>query len=241
MPRFPCAPIPPPIPRWDRWVLTSLASPPITAFPVLTAGRLPHHPFRGLHSVHSRCGLRARRITYVIPYTEGSSRFVTSTTAPIATGGSESRRAGLPPAGKSRLFTAHVKVGSKSGLMITVSDGGAAGSPRASWLFMLASRTGQVLVRNPLPEKPATSAAYEPPSQKTGQVLVRTPGGEKARISAPARGYVRRSELPYIPFAEGPLSFPFQQPLTSYTQHAASHAVPPTAERRTPFFFSAQH
>ena len=111
LPRSPCAHIPPPIPRWYRWTLTSLSSPPITAFPVLTAGRLPHHPFRGLHSVHSRCGLRARRITYVIPYTEGSSRFVTSTTAPIATGGSESRRAGLPPAGKSRLFTAHVKVG----------------------------------------------------------------------------------------------------------------------------------
>src|SRR5579883_2354721 len=80
-------------------------------------------------------------------------------------------------------------------LMITVSDGGAAGSPRASWLFMLASRTGQVLVRNPLPEKPATSAAYEPPSQKTGQVLVRTPGRETARISAPGTGYVRRSEF----------------------------------------------
>src|SRR5579885_3429735 len=79
-------------------------------------------------------------------------------------------------------------------LMITVSDGGAAGSPRASWLFMLASRTGQVLVRNPLPEKPATSAAYEPPSQKTGQVLVRTPGRETTRISAPGTGYVRRSE-----------------------------------------------
>jgi hypothetical protein len=60
---------------------------------------------------------------------------------------------------------------------------------------MLASRTGQVLVRNPLPEKPATSAAYEPPSQKIGQVLVRTPGGETARISAPGTGYVRRSEI----------------------------------------------
>ena len=35
----------------------SLASPAMTAFPVLKPGRLPHHPFRGLLSVHSRYGL----------------------------------------------------------------------------------------------------------------------------------------------------------------------------------------
>src|SRR5207253_890757 len=58
--------------------------------------------------------------------------------------------------------------------MTTVSDRGAAGSPRASWLFMPASRSGQVSVRNLRPETPAISSAYIPPSQKTGQVLVRT-------------------------------------------------------------------
>src|SRR2546425_4098142 len=58
--------------------------------------------------------------------------------------------------------------------MTTVSDGGAASSPRASWLFMPASRTGQVSVRNLRPETPAISSAYIPPSRKTGQVLVRT-------------------------------------------------------------------
>ena len=46
-------------------------------------------------------------------YTEGFSRFVTSTTAPIATGRSESCRVGLSPTGKSRLSTAHVEDGSK--------------------------------------------------------------------------------------------------------------------------------
>jgi len=40
-------------------------------------------------------------------YTGGSSRFVASTAAPIATGWSESCRAGLAPAGKPCLCTAH--------------------------------------------------------------------------------------------------------------------------------------
>src|SRR5438874_7939722 len=96
LPRSPCARIPPPLPRWNRWVLTSLASPTIAAFPDLWPGRLPHQPFRGLHSVRYRCGLRARQITYVTLYTEGFGRFVSSTTAPIAAGWSESCRVGLP-------------------------------------------------------------------------------------------------------------------------------------------------
>ena len=69
----------------------------IAAFPVLWPGRLPHQPFRGLHGVRYRCGLRARQITYVILYTEGFGRFVSSTTAPIATGWSESCRVGSNP------------------------------------------------------------------------------------------------------------------------------------------------
>ena len=40
-------------------------------------------------------------------YIEGFSRFVASTTAPIATGWSESCRAGFAPAEKQRLCTAH--------------------------------------------------------------------------------------------------------------------------------------
>jgi hypothetical protein len=42
-------------------------------------------------------------------YTEGFSRFVFSTTAPIATGWSERLRAGLGPNENSRLFTAHIR------------------------------------------------------------------------------------------------------------------------------------
>jgi len=40
-------------------------------------------------------------------YTEGFSRFVTSTTAPIATGWSKSCRVGFAPTGRPRLSTAH--------------------------------------------------------------------------------------------------------------------------------------
>ena len=63
---FPCccclslAHMPPSIPRRNRSVLVSLASRSLPAFPVITAGRLPRYPFRGLLDVHSRCGLRAR-------------------------------------------------------------------------------------------------------------------------------------------------------------------------------------
>jgi hypothetical protein len=42
----------PPIPRWNRWVVVSLPSPPIPAFPVSKAGRLPYQHFQGLLSVH---------------------------------------------------------------------------------------------------------------------------------------------------------------------------------------------
>ena len=56
------------------------------AFPEIQVGRLPHHPFRGLLSVHSRSGLHARQAAKAALYTEGFDSFVTSTAAPIATG-----------------------------------------------------------------------------------------------------------------------------------------------------------
>ena len=110
---FPCCHDPPAhtsrrhYPGGICWVHSSFASPAIAAFPVLWAGRLPHQPFRGLHSVRFRCSLRARQVTYVTLYTEGFGRFVSSTTAPITTGWSDSCRVGLPPTGESRLYTAH--------------------------------------------------------------------------------------------------------------------------------------
>jgi hypothetical protein len=39
----PCAHMPSPLPRRNLWVLVSLTSPEIAAFPVIQAGRLPHY------------------------------------------------------------------------------------------------------------------------------------------------------------------------------------------------------
>jgi|tagenome__1003787_1003787.scaffolds.fasta_scaffold17655907_1 hypothetical protein len=79
----------------------------MAAFPEKLTGRLPHYVFRDLLSVHSRYGLHTRRVTYLTLYTGGFSRFVTSATAPITTGWSESCRAGFAPAERPCLRTAH--------------------------------------------------------------------------------------------------------------------------------------
>ena len=105
-----CLPLPympSPIPRRNHRLLASFASPGTAAFPVFSAGRLPYHHFRGLLSVHSYYGLHVRQVPIRTLYTGGFSRFVTSTTAPVATGRNESYRAGFAPAEKQRLVTAH--------------------------------------------------------------------------------------------------------------------------------------
>jgi hypothetical protein len=59
----------------------------------------------------SRCGLHTRAVTvYRDTLTEGFSHFVTSMTAPVASGWSI-RRVGLTPTGKRRLSTAHTQDG----------------------------------------------------------------------------------------------------------------------------------
>lgn len=98
-----------PLPRRNRGVHVSLSSPTVAAFPEISAGRLPHRVFRGLLSVHSRYGLHTRQVTYMTLYIGGFNRFVASTAAPIASGWSESCRAGFAPAEKPCLCTAHKK------------------------------------------------------------------------------------------------------------------------------------
>jgi hypothetical protein len=44
------------LPRWNRRLLFSFASPATSAFLVIMASRLPHRHFRGLLDVHSRYG-----------------------------------------------------------------------------------------------------------------------------------------------------------------------------------------
>src|SRR5271156_3219579 len=77
------------IPRQVGWNLFARTIPFASAFPETGAGRLLHHCFRGLLSVHSRYGLHARRVAYATLYTEGFSSFVASAAASIATGWSE--------------------------------------------------------------------------------------------------------------------------------------------------------
>ena len=59
--RSPCACMPSPAPRRDRWVVRS-SRPATAAFPESQAGRLPCCLFRGLLGVHSRYGLDARQV-----------------------------------------------------------------------------------------------------------------------------------------------------------------------------------
>jgi hypothetical protein len=60
-------------------------------------------------SVHWRYGLHTRAVTvYRDTLSEGFSHFVTSMTAPVASGWSGCR-VGLAPTGKRRLFTAHAR------------------------------------------------------------------------------------------------------------------------------------
>ena len=89
----------------------------------LLAG-LPAHSL-ALRPAHSR------RHLYVTSYTEGFSHFVTSMTAPVASGWSV-RRVGLAPTGKRRLLTAHAKSGhsaNKSCVRPPTADGRIAREP----------------------------------------------------------------------------------------------------------------
>ena len=97
-----------PLPRRSGWAHCFAHSPqPYQPSPITLSGRPAHCPFRGLLGVHSRYGLHTRAVTvYRDTLSEGFSHFVTSMTAPVASGWSGCR-AGLAPTGKRRLSTAH--------------------------------------------------------------------------------------------------------------------------------------
>jgi hypothetical protein len=90
------------------WAYCFAHSPqPYQPSPKGDSGWPAHHPFRGLLGVHSRYGLHTRAVTvYRDTLTRGFSHFVTSMTAPVASGWSGCR-VRLTPTGKRRLFTAH--------------------------------------------------------------------------------------------------------------------------------------
>ncbi|REE19321.1 hypothetical protein B0G71_2406 [Paraburkholderia sp. BL27I4N3] len=98
-----------PLPRRSDWASSLLIHPVVSAFPDRVAGSACASSFSrfarrslALRPAHSRCHLFVTRIT------RGFSHFVTSMTAPVASGWSGCR-AGLAPAGKRRLFTAHTR------------------------------------------------------------------------------------------------------------------------------------
>ncbi len=85
--------------------------PAVSAFPEIAVGSACTSSFSRL--ARRSLALRpahSRRHLYVTSYTEGFSHFVTSMTAPVASGWSV-RRVGLAPTGKRRLLTAHANSG----------------------------------------------------------------------------------------------------------------------------------
>ena len=97
-----------PIPRRDPWVHLSLASPRSSSLPRIASRvgfRITLFEACSAFTLVTACLLA--KSPSVTLYTEGFSRFVTSTTAPIATGWSESYRAGFAPAERPCLCTAH--------------------------------------------------------------------------------------------------------------------------------------
>ena len=101
-----------PLPRRSGWAYCFAHSPqPYQPSPKGLSGRPAPRPFRGLLGVHSRYGLHTRAVTvYRDTLSEGFSHFVTSMTAPVASGWSGCR-VGLAPTGKRRLSTAHTQSG----------------------------------------------------------------------------------------------------------------------------------
>ena len=90
----PCAGMPPPLPRWNPGACRVVRGGPLSApgrRPSPCSNRVGFHIglFRGLHGVHSRCGLPARRAAKAARCLEGFDGFVTSAAAPIATGWSD--------------------------------------------------------------------------------------------------------------------------------------------------------
>jgi len=111
-----------PLPRRSGWAYCFAHSPqPYQPSPKTPSGRPAHCPFRGLLGVHLRYGLHTRAATvFRDTLSEGFSHFVTSMTAPVASGWS-SCRVGFSPTGKRRLYTAHRHSGHWPGLALNGS------------------------------------------------------------------------------------------------------------------------
>jgi hypothetical protein len=85
--RFPCVHAVATTPAQRLGVFLRSFTQPCQPSPKGLSGRPAHRPFRGLLGVHSRYGLHTRAVTvYRDTLTRGFSHFVTSMTAPVASG-----------------------------------------------------------------------------------------------------------------------------------------------------------
>src|SRR5580693_2217234 len=109
--RFPCVHAVATTPAQRRGTASLTSPQSCQPSPIWQSGRPVHCPFRGLLGVHSRYGLHTRAVTvYRDTLSEGFSHFVTSMTAPVASGWSGCR-VGFAPTEKRRLLTAHARTG----------------------------------------------------------------------------------------------------------------------------------
>jgi len=109
--RFPCVHAVATTPAQRLGVSVHSVTQPYQPSPKTLSGRPARRPFRGLLGVHLRYGLHTRAVTvYRDTLSEGFSHFVTSMTAPVASGWSGCR-VGFAPTGKRRLSTAHGRSG----------------------------------------------------------------------------------------------------------------------------------
>jgi hypothetical protein len=112
--RFPCVTCCRHYPAQGLGVLLRSFTQPYQPSAKKWSGRPAHRPFRGLLGVYSRYGLHTRAVTvYRDTLSRGFSHFVTSMTAPVASGWSGCR-VGLAPTGKRRLSMAHTQVGHRA-------------------------------------------------------------------------------------------------------------------------------
>src|SRR5205823_8168488 len=118
--RFPCVHAVATTPAQRLGVLLRSFTQPYQPSPKGLSGRPAHRPFRGLLGVYSRYGLHTRAVTvYRDTLTRGFSHFVTSMTAPVASGWSGCR-VGLAPTGKRPLSTAHTHTGRRRSKLIAL-------------------------------------------------------------------------------------------------------------------------
>ena len=104
----------PPLPRWNRRMHFTLASPTTSAFLVIMASRLPRLTFRGLLSVHSRCGPQGPLTSFEAISRSASAHLLPPGPPPVLPAGARVGRVGLAPTNQPCLCKAHTITGSRT-------------------------------------------------------------------------------------------------------------------------------